>query len=370
VEGKGLLSLLSASTVLAVRIGVVGFDAAVAQFLLVRRVPPATGLGTVFSLAAAAGIAAAVAAHAAIPLMVPGAGLEALPAARIQATVLPAAFLLFVATYALFALDRAVPFAIGDVAYRVGILAVTLAVAALGAGIVSVVASQAVVVVATAATGVGLLWHWSGGAWRWSSSVAVAMVGYGSRTYAYALGRYVLAFGSLLVSGAVLGARDAGLFSVALLLGEGIALTAGSVNLAFGRTVSLSSDPWTDTRRVVVRLGLIMAAMAIAVVAVAPVAIPLVFGPAFAPSASLFLWVAPGAIALGVEQIVGSYFARVGMSWRVAAIMAGSGAVSVTIWSLAARDGLTSLAWTTSALQVIVCALMVWQFRTSPDRAS
>ena len=362
VEGKGLLSVLATATVLIARVGIVGFDAAVAQFLLVRRVPAATGLGTVFSLAAGAGVVAAVVSHLAIALAGATLGADGPEAARIQANALPAAFVLFLVTYTFFAIDRAFAFAVLDVAYRAGTLAVTAAAAVVGAGIPSVVSWRAGVTVASAAAGVALLWRWTDGQWRWSSPIASAMVAYGARTYVYALGRYVLAFGSLLVSGVSLGAHEAGLFSVALLLGEGIALTAGSVSLAFGRTVALSSDPWADTRRVALRLGLTMVAMAVAVVAVAPVLVPFVYGQEFAPSAPLFVWAAPGAIALGVEQIVGAYFARTGMSWRVAAIMAAGGAASLAVWAVAAGGGLVQLAWTTSVLQVAVCGVIVWQF--------
>ena len=68
VEGKGLVSLLATATTLGVRLGVIGFDAAVPQFLLVRRANAGATLGTVLALASAAGIVSSILAHAALGL--------------------------------------------------------------------------------------------------------------------------------------------------------------------------------------------------------------------------------------------------------------------------------------------------------------
>ena len=354
VDGKGLVSLLAAATTLAVRIGVIGFDAAIAQFLLVRRADVATSLGTVLSLAACAGVGASLLAHAGLILFGAGLGEVPLAAARLQATVLPAAFVLFVATYVFFALGRARAFAVFDVVYRLGTLAAVAAAAALGAGVLAAVSLQATSTALAGAAGLALIWRWSGRGWRWSTSAARAMTGYGARTYVYALGRYVLAYGSLLVSGAALGASDAGVFSVALLLGEPIALSAGSVNLAFGRTVAISAMPWDHARRVALRVLLLMAVLATGVGVSAPAVVPVVFGEDFAPSALLFLWLAPGVVALGLEQIIGSYFGRMGMSWRIAGLMAGGAALSAAAWAATASSGLAALALMTSISQVAV----------------
>jgi O-antigen/teichoic acid export membrane protein len=195
------------------------------------------------------------------------------------------------------------------------------------------------------------------------------MIAYGSRTWAYGVGRYVLAYGGLLVSGAALGRADAGLFSVALMLGEAIALGAGSVNLAFSRSVSLSETPWAHTWHVAVRVALLAAALSIAMALAAPVLVPPVFGEAFAGSARLFPWLVPGVIALAAEQIVGSYFARIGMSWRIAGLMAAGAVLSAAGWTAAASAGLAQLAWATSLGQVSVTLLLLDQFRRARRQA-
>jgi O-antigen/teichoic acid export membrane protein len=362
LEGKGLLSLLAAATVLVVRVGVVGFDTSVAHFLLVRRVEAARSLGTVFALAATAGVGGALLSHVGLMWLPAERGDVALTAARLQASALPAAFVLVVVTYVFFALGRGVAFAVFDVGYRLSTLAATIAAAMLGAGILTVVSLQVAAGVTSSAVGLSLVWRWSGGGWRWSRPLASAMIGYGARTWVYGLGRYVLAYGSLLVSGAALGAADAGLLSVALTLGEVVALTAGSVNLAFGRTVSLAERPWSHAWRVAARVTLMVALLALAIALSAPLLVPALFGASFAGSASLFPWLVPGIIALGAEQIIASYFARIGMSWRVAGLMAGGAALAVAVWGATAGTGLRQLAWTTSLLQVAVTLVMAQQF--------
>jgi O-antigen/teichoic acid export membrane protein len=363
VDGKGLVSLLATVTNLAVRLGTIGFDASVAQFLLVRRVEARACLGTVFSLAAIAGAIGALVAHAGLLSMAGSLDATNLGAARWQATILPAALVLSIAMYAFFALGRAVEFAVFDVAYRFSTLAAAAAAALIGAGIGAVVAFQATALAAASAVGVGLVWRWSGGGWCWSGSVASAMAAYGLRAYVYSLSRYTLAYGGLLVAGVMLGTAEAGLFSVALMLGEAVALTAGSVNLSFGRTVALADVPWQHTRHVAWRMGLFMAGLALLSAAVAPMLIRWVFGPTFMESAVLFAWLAPGLVALAVEQLIGSYFTREGMSWTVAAVMASASLVSMALAVALAPAGLTALALATSASQVATLLLLVALFR-------
>lgn len=361
-EGKGVLSLLSTATVLVVRLGVVGLDTAVAHFLLVRRVDAGRGLGTVFGLATLAGGIAALMGLLVLGLFPSVAGDVPMTAARLQVGALPAAFLLFVATYAFFALGRAVAFAQFDVGYRLGTLAATAGAAALGAGIVTLVVFQVAAAVTCALVGLGLIWRWSGGRWRWSPPVASAMMAYGARTYVYGLGRYVLAYGSLLISGARMGALEAGVLSVALMLGEVVALSAGSVNLAFGSSVSVSQQPWSHTWRVARHLTILMSALAVAIAIIAPTLVRGIFGANFAQSASIFPWLIPGVVALGAEQILGSYFARIGMSWRVAGVMAAGSALAAGVLFAASFDGLQTLAWATSLVQVAVTLVVFTEF--------
>lgn len=134
------------------------------------------------------------------------------------------------------------------------------------------------------------------------------MVGYGLRAYvATLIGFMVIRIDMLMVNG-YLGAVDAGLYSVAVALVDGIYLlpTVVGVNLfpriARGAATAMTAEVF---RTVAVVYGLIC----LATVPFAALAIRVLYGEQFADAAELYLWLLPGAFSLGMVGILSNHFA-------------------------------------------------------------
>jgi O-antigen/teichoic acid export membrane protein len=143
--------------------------------------------------------------------------------------------------------------------------------------------------------------------------LARRMIGYGARAYLVTLIAFMLIRIDLLLVNGIQGARAAGQYSIAVALADALYLLPVSVavnlfpRLARGsanRELSLSVFH-------LVAVGyLIVCALA------APLAGPvitLMFGQAYHPAISLFLWLLPGVYCLGVLTMIAYHFAAHGM---------------------------------------------------------
>jgi O-antigen/teichoic acid export membrane protein len=145
------------------------------------------------------------------------------------------------------------------------------------------------------------------------SALARRMIGYGARAYLITLIAYMLIRIDLLLVNDIQGARAAGQYSIAVALADALYLlpTAVAVNL-FARVArgSAGRDLSLDVFHLVAVGYLIICALA------APLAGPLItllFGAAYHPAISLFLWLLPGVYCLGVLNVIAYHFAAHGM---------------------------------------------------------
>ncbi len=143
--------------------------------------------------------------------------------------------------------------------------------------------------------------------------LARRMIGYGARAYVVTLLAYLLIRFDLLLVNAIQGARSAGQYSIAVALADALDLLplAICVNL-FARLARGTAD-----REVSLSVFHLIAVGYLAVCTVAAVlagpAITLLFGRAYHPAISLFLWLAPGMYCFGLLNMIAYHFAARGM---------------------------------------------------------
>jgi O-antigen/teichoic acid export membrane protein len=147
------------------------------------------------------------------------------------------------------------------------------------------------------------------------------------------------------------------------MLGEGLILFAGSINLAFYPAVATSGDPHQYTALAGKRIVALSLVLALFLGLAARPLIQLVYGPAFLPSVSPFLYMLPALVLLSGEQVMSSYFAARGMPWSIVVILACGVALGVVLAVLLApRFGIAGVALATAGAQSFVAICVLTQF--------
>jgi O-antigen/teichoic acid export membrane protein len=331
-EGKGILAFLSATSSLVVRMGSLGLDGSFTHFYLARRHRLAECVGAVLWLTIGAGGGAAIACVVLLGVFRSFAAAAPIGLAVPFFAVTPAFFVLYVSTFIFFATGQELFFGLFDVAYRgTMLLLVSIVLLGLHGGVARAVWVQIVVSVTFATIAVSAI----GRSVKWDLPFRVELVrqmfAYGGRFYLYSTLRYALCYGGVMLSAILLTPRDAGLFSVALMLGEGMFLFAGAINLAFYPSVAVANEPAKYTRRAALHMLWLCAVLGSAVGLFGKLAVPLLLGRAFAPAVPAFFFMLPGLVLLGVEQLLSSYFAATRMNWNVVASMASGVAIGCTL---------------------------------------
>jgi len=145
------------------------------------------------------------------------------------------------------------------------------------------------------------------------SALARRMIGYGARAYLVTLIAYMLIRIDLLLVNGIQGARSAGQYSIAVALASALYVLPVSVSVnLFARVARGSADRETSLNVLhLVAVGY-LCICALAVPLAGP-AITLMFGAAYRPAISLFLWLLPGIYCLGVLNVIAYHFAAHGM---------------------------------------------------------
>jgi O-antigen/teichoic acid export membrane protein len=368
-EGKGILAFLSTTSALAARAGLLGLDGSFAHFHLVQRRSLQACLGAASVITVLAGVVAGLVCQLLV-IMSPAVRASAPPSLAVPYfAAMPAYFVLFVSTFVLFAAGRESFFVIVDIGYRAAMLiGLSLALLVLNGTIVAAVWVQigvGLLFAVVTAVAAGRLIGWQ---FRFDIDLIKEMLQHGTRFYAYGLLRYALCYGGVLLAGLLLSPRDAGLFAVSLLLGEGMILFAGAINLAFYPTVSTTSRRRAYTMSVGRRILLVSCALAGVLAMTAHPLIENVYGPAFLPSVRPFLYMLPGLILLTTEQVVSSYFAARGMPWQIVLMLLAGCAVALLLAGPFSRQaGLVGLALAISISQSFVSLAVLFQFARSTD---
>jgi O-antigen/teichoic acid export membrane protein len=146
-------------------------------------------------------------------------------------------------------------------------------------------------------------------------ALARRMIGYGVRAYVITLIAYMLIRIDLLLVNGIQGPTSAGQYSIAVALASALYVLPISVSVnLFARVARGSADRETSlTVFHLVAIGYLVVCV-LAVPLAAP-AITLMFGQAYHPAISLFLWLLPGIYCLGLLNVIAYHFAANGMPW-------------------------------------------------------
>jgi O-antigen/teichoic acid export membrane protein len=370
-EGKGILAFLSTTSALAARAGLMGLDGSFAHFHLVQRRSLEACLGAATWITILAGVVAGLVCELLV-MISPAMRASAPPALSVPYfAAMPAYFVLFVSTFVLFAVGRERFFAILDVGYRAAMLVgLVIALLVLNGTVSTAVWVQIAVGLSFAMMAAIAAGRMTGWRFRFDAKLVMEMLGHGTRFYAYGLFRYALCYGGVLVAAILLSPQDAGLFAVSLLLGEGMILFAGAINLAFYPAVATTTNRRAYTISIGKRIALVSVCIGGVLAVTARPVIETVYGPAFLPSVRPFLYMLPGLILLSTEQVVSSYFAARGMPWQVVLVLLAGCAVGLLLAGpLARQAGLGGLAVAIGIAHIFVSLAVLFQFARDTDES-
>lgn len=139
---------------------------------------------------------------------------------------------------------------------------------------------------------------------------------YGFRAYVAAFFAYTVIRVDILMCTYLLDAEPTGQYSIAVSMADLVYMLpviAGTI--AFPRLVE-TADPaerWAKARSITKWVALVMILVAVVAALLARPLVLLLFGRAFLPAVSAFLWLLPGIVLLGVNTILMNYFAAEGM---------------------------------------------------------
>lgn len=192
--------------------------------------------------------------------------------------------------------------------------------------------------------------------------LARAMLAYGFRVYvALLVSLLVIRLDLLLVNG-YLGKHEAGLYSVAAALADGMFVLPMVVGLNLFPRVA-RGDPLEASAEVFRSVAVLYGLVCLLTVPVAGPAIRLIFGGDFAGATSLYYWLLPGIFCLGVVTMISQHFAGRGFPVEAMAIWFVGLAVNLAI-NLAFLPGRGAwvAALASSVAYGIVLVLHVWLF--------
>jgi O-antigen/teichoic acid export membrane protein len=138
------------------------------------------------------------------------------------------------------------------------------------------------------------------------------MIGYGLRAYVVTLLAFLLLRVDLLLVNGIQGSRAAGQYSIAVALADGLYLLPVSVSVNMFARVARGAERELSLRVFHLIAFAYLPICAVAAALASPV-VALLFGPAYEPSVSLFLWLLPGVYCLGVFNVIAYHFAGHGM---------------------------------------------------------
>ena len=189
-------------------------------------------------------------------------------------------------------------------------------------------------------------------------SLVRRMVGYGARAYVVTLLSYMLIRIDLLLVNGIQGARAAGQYSIAVALADALYLLPVSVSVnLFARVARRSGDRELSLSVFqLVAVGYLLVCVIAA--PLADPAITLLFGAAYHPAISLFLWLLPGVYCLGLLTVIAYHFAANGMPRELVMIWVPGLAVNLAIDIVLLPDHGTYIASISSTLAYAIVLVL------------
>jgi O-antigen/teichoic acid export membrane protein len=349
-SGRGILAVALSITILLVQVGHLGFESGNTYYVAKR--PELRGAVVGNSIWAAALIGTVlfgvgVLIRAGVPDVVKGVGWLELVVALAG---LPAALLTPFLRAAMFGEARTVAYNVFDVVLAMGqVAAMWIGFAVFNMSVLGALCVTTGYYFLASITYVAYLART--GPVRLLPDIGLArdMMGYGTRIYiASLLGFALLRIDMLFVNG-FLGARQAGLYSVAVGLADAVMILPVTVGLnVFPRIVRREGAEMTA--EIFRTVSIVYAVICVATIPVASVAITLLYGETFSPATSLYFWLLPGVYSLGTLNILQWHFAARGFPWTAVLVWVPALLLNMTMNAILLPVGGTFIASLSSSI--------------------
>jgi O-antigen/teichoic acid export membrane protein len=197
----------------------------------------------------------------------------------------------------------------------------TLAVLAVGFWALDFGVTEALAVVSVSrfAAMLAYLWAVRTRPGRLDGALARRMMAYGFRAYVAVLVSFLVVRVDLLLVNGYLGSHQAGLYSVAATIADGMYVLPAVVGINLFPRVAESGES-QETAEVFRSVAVLYGLICLATLPLADPAIRLFFGDAFAGSVSLYYWLLPGIYCLGMLTILAHHFAGRGYPTEAAVV--------------------------------------------------
>jgi O-antigen/teichoic acid export membrane protein len=188
------------------------------------------------------------------------------------------------------------------------------------------------------------------------------MLKYGFRVYFAILVSFLVIRLDLLLVNAFLGRAEAGLYSVAAALADGMFVLPMVIGLNLFPRVA-RGDPTEASARVFRSIAVLYALLCLVTIPLAGPAINAFFGDRYADATSLYYWLLPGIFCLGMLTILSHHFAGRGYPVRAMAFWVFGLALNIVL-NLAFLPGRGAwvAALTSSITYAVLLALHMWLF--------
>jgi O-antigen/teichoic acid export membrane protein len=143
---------------------------------------------------------------------------------------------------------------------------------------------------------------------RLDAGLARVMLAYGLRVYVAILAAFLVIRLDLLLVNAYSGRTQAGLYSVAATLADGMFVLPAVIGLNLFARVA-RGDPVEASAEIFRSVAVLYGLVCVATIPIAPFAIRAFFGSDFEDATSLYYWLLPGIYALGMLTILSQHFA-------------------------------------------------------------
>jgi O-antigen/teichoic acid export membrane protein len=193
-------------------------------------------------------------------------------------------------------------------------------------------------------------------------ALARTMLVYGFRVYVAIVVSFLVIRLDLLLVNAYLGRTEAGLYSVAATLADGMFVLPAVIGLNLFPRVA-RGDPTQASAEVFRSVGALYGLVCLATVPVAGIAIRAFFGAKYEDATSLFYWLLPGIFCLGLLTILSHHFAGRGYPVQAMAIWIFGLALNVVLnLVFLPGRGAWVAALTSSVTYAVLLALHMWLF--------
>jgi O-antigen/teichoic acid export membrane protein len=187
--------------------------------------------------------------------------------------------------------------------------------------------------------------------------LARAMLKYGFRIYVATLIAFVVVRLDLLLVNGYLGEHEAGLYSVAAALAQGMYVIPAVVGVNLFPRIA-RGGPDEMSAAIFRSFFLLYGGFCIVTAALAPVAIPVLFGPGFDDAVALYWWLVPGIFALGMLTVLSHHFAGRGFPLEAMLVWFVGLAVNVAMNLLLLDDHGTWIASLSASVAYTVLLLL------------